>query len=244
MNDGSTNLNPFPNAWTRNQLAIDTIERVAFYSQPAAFDLVDIDLDGYEDLLFQGIFDENDNNPDPYFTREQRLYYFQNTGNQVLDFSPTGTQIYERDLRRFTGQDNTYDFAIFTMVDMDFDGNTDLIDMHATSVDACGYCGNYTYLNTLEYQENLSEIVTGIELDQIKTEVYPNPSSQMVSFQFENGNHEQSKITLMNSLGEVLLIDQFYGNQYEINVQGYPSGLYYFQIETGERLSAGSLVLK
>lgn len=68
--------------------------------------------------------------------------------------------------------------------------------------------------------------------------IYPNPTSGQLSISLEEAN--TTSVTIRNSLGQILLSDiSLSGDQLELDISAYPTGVYFLQVE-----SEGKLITK
>ncbi len=94
----------------------------------------------------------------------------------------------------------------------------------------------YQYVFELVYGKSV-----GVE-DIIVTEnveVYPNPAKSFVSINAAN----LSKVTVFNSIGQVVYVENANSDEHTINVESWSNGLYYINLETKDGLMSSQKVI-
>ncbi|MBX2828969.1 MAG: S8 family serine peptidase [Flavobacteriaceae bacterium] len=106
-----------------------------------------------------------------------------------------------------------------------------------------GY-GNSTYIDNL----NVGSDLLGVnDIANFKVAISPNPASHAFSISIPNGVDAQTKVQLVNSLGQqVQSFDAtiFNGNEATIDVTGFAAGLYFVQIQNGNQNTTQKLLVE
>ena len=70
--------------------------------------------------------------------------------------------------------------------------------------------------------------------------IYPNPANNLINI---NSNTNMSQITLLNSLGQVMMNIEPNTDFYQINIENLPEGIYSIRILTDSGLSTKLIVI-
>jgi hypothetical protein len=85
----------------------------------------------------------------------------------------------------------------------------------------------------------LPDVITGLPAPRVETAITicPNPATNWLSWRLEKNNQEIRNLIIYNSLGQQTFFTEFtsYGVK-EIDVSRFPSGLYYMELATVQRL--------
>jgi hypothetical protein len=85
----------------------------------------------------------------------------------------------------------------------------------------------------------LPDVITGLPAPRVETAItiYPNPATNWLSWRLEKNNQKIRNLIIYNSLGQQTFFTEFtsYGVK-EIDVSRFPSGLYYMELATVQRL--------
>ncbi len=84
--------------------------------------------------------------------------------------------------------------------------------------------------------------------NQPVVEVYPNPFTEIATFEYQLENPEKVKLRLFDVSGrqvDILLNEQQLGGTHIINwdASGIPAGIYYYQLQTGNQVKTGKIIL-
>ena len=77
---------------------------------------------------------------------------------------------------------------------------------------------------------DLKSIAVNQENDNIELKIYPNPATDIINI---NADRNIDNITILNSIGQVVLNNHANASQVQLYVDGYKSGIYFIRIETG-----------
>ncbi|MEZ4827232.1 MAG: T9SS type A sorting domain-containing protein [Bacteroidia bacterium] len=72
--------------------------------------------------------------------------------------------------------------------------------------------------------------------------IFPNPTSGIVEVEWESRNAE-SEITIFTAMGQMVRRAGVRGNQYQLDLSGYPAGIYFLRINSGGRTGLAKVVL-
>lgn len=101
--------------------------------------------------------------------------------------------------------------------------------------------GSNFWIDAVEFEGS-----AGIGLDilpEVKVNVYPNPTSNYLTFEFEKPV-EQSDLLIYNLDGQTVRSATVNGNKIKLQVGDLPSGTYYFHLLDGsKRISSGSFLV-
>jgi hypothetical protein len=73
--------------------------------------------------------------------------------------------------------------------------------------------------------------------DLLEVKVYPNPAQDILNIDWQESDLQAEKISIMNSSGQVQTIEKVSGKNHQLNIDQYPSGIYYLKIEGKEKLA-------
>lgn len=164
----------------------------------------------------------------------------------LLKLAPDGTKIWER---KFTALDslsitNRYLFATVQMENGDF-----------VIVGRTRYHYNFTHgtVGWIIRTDSFGCIVPGCQLlndtenqtfdDINQLTVFPNPTSDLITFRFEKPLNNGS-IRIFNSLGQALKMQEVINNQEQINCSNWQNGMYFYGIYDNNRLVKTGQFLK
>ena len=78
-----------------------------------------------------------------------------------------------------------------------------------------------------------------------KIKIYPNPTSQNVSIEFENSEHETFFLLIFNDQGQIVqTTTNIVSNKIEIERKELVSGIYFFQLRSDKKLLSGKIILE
>ena len=112
-------------------------------------------------------------------------------------------------------------------------------------ISALGYNWDYTnewVLNdkvTFYYSEHSNSIN---EPDNLLTNIYPNPFTEYVSFSISE-NTDKCIFKLFDALGHQITIEEIRNNE-KINLEGLPSGIYFYNLILEMKRLSGKLIKK
>ena len=78
----------------------------------------------------------------------------------------------------------------------------------------------------------ISTPIEEIPIANEQIEVFPNPSTGILNFQFENGNYSDYHITVFNSVGQLIMRQKLVANS--IDLSGQKSGIYFLKFDNLE----------
>jgi hypothetical protein len=86
-----------------------------------------------------------------------------------------------------------------------------------------------------------------IQRDQLNVTVFPNPSSGLVSFWFENEKNDPVSFKLRNELGQEILTNTedralIYNNKFTIDLKAQPAGIYFVELLIGDKRASKKVV--
>jgi OOP family OmpA-OmpF porin len=96
------------------------------------------------------------------------------------------------------------------------------------------------------YADSLATVsVQSISKPKEMTEVFPNPSTGIFTFNFSD-NTEKNTLTIYNMFGENIYNTQFNTTTTQIDLSGRPDGVYLYRVvnENGEAVASGKLVIQ
>lgn len=139
---------------------------------------------------------------------------------QVLTFTGTGATTYTwSNNNNFTG--NTYSF---TASSMPFTGAQ--LDLAGHDANGC-FIATFITISTI----NCTTSVLDIDSDKKDFKIYPNPTLEILTIEFENLNDEPL-VSIINTLGEIVLSEKQDVSQSSFNIKHLKSGIYYIKVET------------
>lgn len=77
------------------------------------------------------------------------------------------------------------------------------------------------------------------EINKLKVDMYPNPTKDFVTIKTESNINS---VSISNSLGQVVLKQNFYLNEFKINILDLESGIYFVNIQGKEESSISKLI--
>ena len=90
--------------------------------------------------------------------------------------------------------------------------------------------GNNLFLDNIKIFEGVSAPLSFNTSHLLEFEIYPNPTDSKINLVYKYLNPENFKITLYNSVGEVLLITKLKGLTTSLNTDKLSSGIYFIQL--------------
>ena len=109
-----------------------------------------------------------------------------------------------------------------------------------TDVNAC--TNSCTYLITV----NLISAIQELEQRKLLISIAPNPTSGLTGIRLSLLAAAETQLTVTNALGQTVLLRNMRllagENQFDLNLQSLPSGVYYLRISAGERSNVAKLV--
>lgn len=95
-------------------------------------------------------------------------------------------------------------------------------------------------------QEVVTDTAKGYYLDQEKFIVFPNPAAREKPLNIYSKDFQDDKIhfQLFNSRGQLVYSEYYTADRFSINLTRYPSGLYYYRINTSTTQKTGKIILK
>lgn len=103
--------------------------------------------------------------------------------------------------------------------------------------------------NSILYIDNLNfdNLITGISEQIVKTylfNLYPNPSSEIVTLNIDNANYTDLTLNIYNVAGKLITSETLEGNKQQINVGGLSNGIYMVEIKTKEWTGNQKLIIQ
>ena len=97
---------------------------------------------------------------------------------------------------------------------------------------------------------NSSKIILGVSTQEIDNQwianIQPNPVSNFLSFNFQNGKVENADIQILDALGQIIYSEKRRidsgENNVNLSVQSLPSGIYFLKLSTNEHLASKKFV--
>lgn len=74
--------------------------------------------------------------------------------------------------------------------------------------------------------------------------IFPNPVVSVVFFKFDEQSEEKSRLRVFNSVGQIVLQQIFYSSEIEVSLDHLSTGLYFYEVSRGQKLSSGLLLKK
>jgi hypothetical protein len=101
----------------------------------------------------------------------------------------------------------------------------------------------WVHLSPALTHANLSkDIITAVSSEQDKIDsklsIYPNPTSDIINIIGEN----MTKIIVLNALGEITNVYPVNGTEVKIDLSSQPSGVYFIQIQSGDRQAVRKII--
>lgn len=93
----------------------------------------------------------------------------------------------------------------------------------------------------------LSNLPVGIAQNQKQAtqfSIYPNPANEIITVKFERPDNEDTKITLSNVLGQVLLSESIYANDTVLSTDNLKTGVYFITIENKGAQSTQKIIIE
>ena len=82
-------------------------------------------------------------------------------------------------------------------------------------------------------------------INDIPLKIYPNPSSDIFYFEYEQANVLGLRMIVFNSLGQIILNEAVKDSSFELRLQDHIQGMYYYQLTNGKLVvSTGKLIKK
>ncbi len=117
--------------------------------------------------------------------------------------------------------------------------------MVSLTVAAVNQCGEGEYSDAFDF---LVDYIDGIsESDEIKLDIYPNPSSGLFTLKFENFTSNNLNIKIINSVGECVYSDSKSLNSSElinIDIARFAEGVYYLVLQSDKKVYSERLLLR
>ncbi|RKR08774.1 putative secreted protein (Por secretion system target) [Flavobacterium sp. 90] len=82
---------------------------------------------------------------------------------------------------------------------------------------------------TYKYDKNLG--IADLTKSQIK--IFPNPTTDFINVHLEESN--DTKVSIIDALGSVILKENFVGNDFSVNVMNLNKNVYFIKLENGEK---------
>ena len=98
-----------------------------------------------------------------------------------------------------------------------------------------GYNISTNIRNIIPIQEGTACVLTNMAFENELFSVYPNPTSDFATIQFQK--MQPSKIKILNALGQIILQEenQSESNRYTIDLSAQAAGIYYLSVETNKQ---------
>ena len=127
------------------------------------------------------------------------------------------------------------------------EANTDTVSVPGGGTFSPGnYTGAYYYIDDVSVTS--CDSVTGLQenLALGNFSIYPNPTSQYATLEFNNYKNENHTLTLYDAQGGVVrTMTNIASDKVEIEIRNLPSGLYFFQLSTDRQVRAiGKLIVE
>jgi hypothetical protein len=103
--------------------------------------------------------------------------------------------------------------------------------------------GNNLYLDNIwvyEGAEPLISSITELHLEQLS--IYPNPTKNTFQINLGKNEIENSKIEVFDILGKSLYLMQVASNEIEINLEGYPNGVYILKFSNNKGVRTNKII--
>lgn len=99
------------------------------------------------------------------------------------------------------------------------------------------------------YRAPIPQEVLGVEEISMPLQlaVYPNPANDNLSLQFSQGQEFKGTLNITDAMGRVLYnkaIELGASNSVQISVQTWPSGIYFYNVDSGTLKSSGKFIVK
>ena len=79
------------------------------------------------------------------------------------------------------------------------------------------------------------------EIENISLRIYPNPSAEFLSIDFENSSQENVAVTITNAIGQTVLKTK---TTDRIDVKSLESGVYFLQLKTAKKIGTSRFIKK
>jgi hypothetical protein len=91
---------------------------------------------------------------------------------------------------------------------------------------------------TFEYDKNLG--IADLTKSQLK--IFPNPTTDFINVHLEESN--DTKVSIIDALGSVILKENFVGNDFSVNVMNLNKNVYFIKLENGEKTQVKKFIKK
>lgn len=106
----------------------------------------------------------------------------------------------------------------------------------------CLYHGKDYYIHHNNCVYGWPADITEFEDDGINCTIYPNPTSDQCSLRVPDGY--SYTIEIRNALGKTIILDKFDGCNYAINLDNYPTGIYFVIVKNSFGFSCKKIIKK
>ncbi len=81
--------------------------------------------------------------------------------------------------------------------------------------------------------------------NRLSFNIYPNPTKQIATLEFDNSNNEIFELTIFNSYGKLVwTTSNISTNRIELNTQNLTNGLYLFYLQSDKQIATGKLIIE
>lgn len=81
------------------------------------------------------------------------------------------------------------------------------------------------------------------EIEKTFYNVYPNPAQDVIFVNVSNIGNAEIQVQMYNSLGQIVLHDQFHTNEYSLNVQDLPNGVYHMTFTKDNKVKTEKIII-
>lgn len=157
--------------------------------------------------------------------------YTAGTGNQIVN---AGTHM------THTGAGNTQNTWVFDWTAPAFAEGGEVTFYAA--VNATNANGSTSGDEVVTASRSFSHSSIGInEIENISLSIYPNPTSDFISIDFDSNLQENMSVTIINAIGQTVLTTK---TTDRIDIQNLESGVYFLQLKTTNRIGISRFIKK
>lgn len=101
------------------------------------------------------------------------------------------------------------------------------------SAEKCDFCVRKVYFDFIEFTviDNSSSVMNFQQNDRVDIKIYPNPSKDKITFKIDDSKHENHKITIYNTTGQILKTPETNEKTFSIDNSDISKGLYFYQVQ-------------
>jgi hypothetical protein len=108
-----------------------------------------------------------------------------------------------------------------------------------TATDNCGNAGTTNAILTI-----VDTVVTSIKSpDELHFIIYPNPASDFLKITFDKNNVDYLFLTLVDACGKSVWSDRATATEISIELNNYPPGVYFLQLNTGKSIYSQKVLI-